>query len=134
MPYKIYMQIHNNKMVSLCLQDEPVKFINKPRGTVGLTPTLTGDLELSCEVSSASAVVVWKRGQVEIKEDQRASMVSKGTQRRLIIKKAKKTDEGQYSCETATDKVTFQVKIKGKNTCVLLLLIGFKYTHMNYFI
>ncbi|KAG7270983.1 hypothetical protein CRUP_014582, partial [Coryphaenoides rupestris] len=64
---------------------------------VGLTPTLTGDLELSCEVSSASAVVVWKKDQLEITEDQRASMVSKGTQRRLIIKKAKKTDEGQYS-------------------------------------
>lgn len=111
-----------------------MKFLNKARGTVRLTPALTGDLELSCEVSSASAVVVWKKDQVEITEDERASMVSQGTQRRLIIKKAKKTDEGQYSCETATDKVTFQVKIKGKNMCVLMLLIGLKCKHFNYFI
>ncbi|CAL8345067.1 unnamed protein product [Merluccius merluccius] len=98
--------------LQLALKDEPVKFINKPRGAVGMTQTLTGDLELSCEVSSATAVVVWKKDRVEITEDQRTSMVSKGTQHRLIIKKAKKTDEGQYTCEMAGDKVTFQVKIK----------------------
>ncbi|KAJ3594699.1 hypothetical protein NHX12_004006 [Muraenolepis orangiensis] len=98
--------------LQLALKDEPVKFLNKPRGTVGMTTTLTGDLELSCEVSSANAVVVWKKDKVEITEDQRASMVSKGTQRRLIIKNAKKLDEGQYSCETAREKVTFQVKVK----------------------
>ena len=75
--------------------------------------TLTGDLDLSCEVSIASAVVAWKKDQVEIQEDQRTSMASKGTQRRLIIKSAKKTDGGHYSCEVAGDKVTFHVKIKG---------------------
>lgn len=81
---------------------------------MGLTPSLKGDLELTCEVSPASAVVVWKKDQVELTEDQRIIIISKGTQRKLIIKSAKKSDEGQYSCETAADKVTFQVKIKGK--------------------
>lgn len=100
------------------LQDEPAKFLNKARGTMGMSSLLKGDLELSCEVSPASAVVVWRKDQVEIAEDQRTSFVSKGTQRKLIIKNAKKSDEGHYSCETATDKVTFQVKIKGKNLCL----------------
>uniref|UniRef100_A0A8C3GCI7 Obscurin n=1 Tax=Cyclopterus lumpus TaxID=8103 RepID=A0A8C3GCI7_CYCLU len=45
-------------------------------------------------------------------KDQRTAFVSKGTQRKLVIKNAKKRDEGHYSCETAADKVTFQVKIK----------------------
>ncbi|XP_030218590.1 obscurin isoform X2 [Gadus morhua] len=98
--------------LQLALKDEPVKFINKPRGTMGMMSTLTGDLDLSCEVSSASATVAWKKDQVEIHEDQRTSMTSKGTQRRLIIKSAKKTDGGHYSCEVAGDKVTFHVKIK----------------------
>lgn len=84
---------------------------------MGMSSLLKGDLELSCEVSPASAVVVWRKDQVEITEDQRTSFVSKGTQRKLIIKNAKKNDEGHYSCETATDKVTFQVKIKGENLC-----------------
>ncbi|XP_036940159.1 obscurin-like isoform X8 [Acanthopagrus latus] len=98
--------------VQLCLKDEPAKFLNKARGTVGMSSSLKGDLELSCEVSSASAAVVWKRDQVVITEDQRTSFISKGTQRKLIIKGAKKSDEGHYSCETGTDRVTFQVKIK----------------------
>lgn len=81
---------------------------------MGLASSLKGNLELSCEVSPASALVVWKKGQVEIIEDQRTTFISKGTQRKLVIQNAKKSDEGHYSCETATDKVTFQVKIKGK--------------------
>uniref|UniRef100_A0A3B5M9I4 Obscurin, cytoskeletal calmodulin and titin-interacting RhoGEF b n=1 Tax=Xiphophorus couchianus TaxID=32473 RepID=A0A3B5M9I4_9TELE len=91
---------------------EPAKFLNKARGPMGLSSSLKGDLELTCEVSSASAVVVWKKDKVEISEDQRTTIISKGTQRKLIIKSAKKNDEGYYSCETAADKVTFHVKIK----------------------
>lgn len=86
---------------------------------MGLSSSLKGDLELSCEVSLASAAVVWKKDQVEITEDQRTGIISKGTQRKLIIKNAKKSDEGHYSCETAADKVTFQVKIKGKLVILL---------------
>ncbi|XP_008304383.1 obscurin-like, partial [Stegastes partitus] len=98
--------------MQLTLKDEPAKFLNKARGTMGMSSSLKGDLELSCEVSPASAVVVWRKDQVEITEDQRTTFVSKGTQRKVVIKSAKKSDEGHYSCETAADKVTFQVKIK----------------------
>ncbi|XP_057712682.1 obscurin [Corythoichthys intestinalis] len=98
--------------IQLSLKDEPAKFLNKPRGPMGLLSSLKGDLELSCEVSPASTSVVWRKDQMEIFEDQRTTIISKGTQRKLTIKNAKKSDEGHYSCETATDKVTFQVKIK----------------------
>lgn len=87
---------------------------------MGLASSLKGDLELSCDVTPASAHVVWRKDQVEITEDQRTTFISKGTQRKLIIKNAKKSDEGHYSCETATDKVTFQVKIKGKTVIIFL--------------
>ncbi|MEQ2257772.1 hypothetical protein ILYODFUR_038135, partial [Ilyodon furcidens] len=98
--------------IQLTLKDEPAKFLNKARGPMGLSSSLKGDLELSCEVSSASAAVMWRKDKVEISEDQRTTIISKGTQRKLIIKSAKKNDEGYYSCETAADKVTFHVKIK----------------------
>ncbi|XP_077471288.1 obscurin [Stigmatopora argus] len=98
--------------IQLTLKDEPAKFLNKPRGPMGLLSSLKGDLELSCEVSPASTAVVWRKEQMEIFQDQRTTIISKGIQRKLIIKNAKKSDEGHYSCETATDKVTFQVKIK----------------------
>lgn len=100
-------------------QDE-AKFLNKARGPMGLASSLKGDLELSCDVTPASALVVWRKDQVEITEDQRTTFISKGTQRKLIIKDAKKSDEGHYSCETAADKVTFQVKIKGKTVISFL--------------
>lgn len=87
---------------------------------MGLASSLKGDLELSCDVTPASALVVWRKDQVEITEDQRTTFISKGTQRKLIIKNAKKSDEGHYCCETATDKVTFQVKIKGKTVIIFL--------------
>uniref|UniRef100_A0A8C5DBL6 Obscurin n=1 Tax=Gouania willdenowi TaxID=441366 RepID=A0A8C5DBL6_GOUWI len=48
------------------------------------------DVELSCEVSAANASVLWRKDLVEISEDQRTSFVSKGTQRKLIIRNAKK--------------------------------------------
>ncbi|KAM3604079.1 uncharacterized protein V6R79_006069 [Siganus canaliculatus] len=102
--------------LNLTLKDEPAKFLNKARGPMGMSSSLKGDLELTCEVSPASAAVVWRKDQVQIIEDQRTSFISKGTQRKLIIKNAKKNDEGHYSCETATDKVTFQVKIKESQT------------------
>eukprot|EP00063_Salmo_salar_P071855 XP_014046690.1 PREDICTED: obscurin-like isoform X7 [Salmo salar] len=109
----IYECVLNEDRMSLqlSLKDE-AKFLNKPRGPIGVAPALNGDLELSCEVSSASAVVVWRKDQTLVTEDQTTTIVSKGTQRRLVIKNAKKSDEGHYSCETVEDKVTFQVKIK----------------------
>ncbi|XP_036822867.1 obscurin isoform X8 [Oncorhynchus mykiss] len=109
----IYECVLNEDRMSLqlSLKDE-AKFLNKPRGPMEVAPALSGDLELNCEVSSASAVVVWRKDQTLVTEDQRTTVVSKGTQRRLVIKNAKKSDEGHYSCETVEDKVTFQVKIK----------------------
>ncbi|XP_071349021.1 obscurin isoform X11 [Trachinotus anak] len=105
--------------LQLTLKDEPAKFLNKARGPMGLSSSLKGDLELSCEVSPATAAVVWRKDQVEITEDQRTNIICKGTQRKLIIKNAKKSDEGHYSCETAADKVTFHVKIKEAQTQAL---------------
>ncbi|XP_051944300.1 obscurin isoform X4 [Hippocampus zosterae] len=102
----------DNISMRLTLKDEPAKFLNKPRGPMGLLSSLKGDLELSCDVSPASTAVTWKKDQLEIFEDQRTTIISKGTQRKLSIKNAKKSDEGHYCCETATDKITFQVKIK----------------------
>nr|XP_046215648.1 obscurin isoform X8 [Oncorhynchus gorbuscha] len=109
----IYECVLNEDRMSLqlSLKDE-AKFLNKPRGPMEVAPALSGDLELNCEVSSASGVVVWRKDQTLVTEDQRTTVVSKGTQRRLVIKNAKKSDEGHYSCETVEDKVTFQVRIK----------------------
>lgn len=96
------------------LTEEPAKFVNKPRAQPQESDALMGDVVLSCEVASSGTTVVWKKDQKEITEDKRTTFVSQGTQRKLIIKGAKQSDEGRYSCETPEDKMTFLVKIKGK--------------------
>ncbi|XP_048102100.1 obscurin isoform X11 [Alosa alosa] len=95
----------------VALKDEPGRFVNKSKSE-GAAMKLSGDVELSCEVSTNDTAVIWKKEQKELKEDQRTSMFSQGTKRKLVIKNAKSSDEGHYSCETAEDKVTFQVNIK----------------------
>ncbi|KAK7118675.1 hypothetical protein R3I94_022238 [Phoxinus phoxinus] len=98
--------------VQLTLKEEPTKFVNKPRAQPQESDALVGDVVLSCEVASPGTAVVWKKEQIEITEDKRTSFMSQGTQRKLVIRGAKQSDEGHYSCETAEDKMTFKVKIK----------------------
>lgn len=102
-------------LLALGLLEEPGKFVRKSKGGApGVSASLSDDLVLTCEVTSADTVVVWKKGHVKVEQDQRTALISEGTQRRLVIRHAKQSDEGLYSCESATDKMTFQVKIKGE--------------------
>ncbi|XP_017322293.1 obscurin isoform X6 [Ictalurus punctatus] len=98
--------------IQLAIKEEAAKFVNKPK-TQPLEVSLSmGDVALSCEVASPTTTVVWKKEHKEIAEDNRVTLVSQGTQRKLVIKGAKQSDEGHYSCETVEDKVTFRVKIQ----------------------
>ncbi|XP_028831503.1 obscurin isoform X13 [Denticeps clupeoides] len=97
--------------MQVALKDEPGKFV-KTKAQGGATVRLSGDVELTCEVSTHDTQVVWKKEQQELKEDQRTSFVSEGVLRKLIIRSANQSDEGHYLCETSEDKMTFHVKIK----------------------
>uniref|UniRef100_A0A8C0EGA4 Obscurin, cytoskeletal calmodulin and titin-interacting RhoGEF n=1 Tax=Bubo bubo TaxID=30461 RepID=A0A8C0EGA4_BUBBB len=72
------------------------------------------NLELVCEVSAASGAVVWKKNEIEVKQDQRTTVISQGTHRKLIIKKVTQQDQGKYTCEMKDDRTTFQVKVRGE--------------------
>ncbi|KAG5842162.1 hypothetical protein ANANG_G00174720 [Anguilla anguilla] len=98
--------------LQLALKEDPSKLVNKLKGGSTVKSQLMGDLELSCEVPSAASVVVWKKDQVELKEDQRTTFISQGTMRKLRIKRIKQEDEGLYTCESTGDKMTFRVKVK----------------------
>ncbi|XP_046703831.1 obscurin [Silurus meridionalis] len=98
--------------IQLAIKEEAAKFVNKPKTQpLEVSPSMV-DVELSCEVESPTTTVVWKKEHKEIAEDNRVTFVSQGTQRKLVIKGAKQSDEGHYSCETVEDKVTFRVKIQ----------------------
>lgn len=65
-------------------------------------------------MSAASGAVVWKKDQTEVKQDQRTTIISQGTHRKLVVKNVTLKDQGSYSCETKDDKATFQVKVRGE--------------------
>uniref|UniRef100_A0A8V1A9E9 non-specific serine/threonine protein kinase n=1 Tax=Gallus gallus TaxID=9031 RepID=A0A8V1A9E9_CHICK len=98
----------------LKVSDEAINFVNKPKTTPEITVSPSEDLELVCEVSAASGAVVWKKDQTEVKQDQRTTIISQGTHRKLVVKNVTLKDQGSYSCETKDDKATFQVKVREK--------------------
>ncbi|XP_074757193.1 obscurin isoform X8 [Athene noctua] len=96
----------------LKVSDEAVTFVNKPKTTPEVSVSPSENLELVCEVSAASGAVVWKKNQIEVKQDQRTTVISQGTHRKLIVKKVTQQDQGKYTCEMKDDKITFQVKVR----------------------
>lgn len=80
----------------------------------GISVRLSEKFELICEVSSEHDSVVWKKGQKEIRPDERTMYTFQGTQRKLIVRDARRQDEGVYTCETKDDKITFHVEVKGE--------------------
>uniref|UniRef100_A0A669QNP8 Obscurin n=1 Tax=Phasianus colchicus TaxID=9054 RepID=A0A669QNP8_PHACC len=113
---------------------EAVNFVNKPKTTPEISVSPSEDLELVCEVSAASGAVMWKKDQTEIKQDQRTTIISQGTHRKLIVKNVTLKDQGSYSCETKDDKATFQVKVRGEKMlgipeikeCFILCVLNLK--------
>ncbi|XP_009960153.1 PREDICTED: obscurin-like, partial [Leptosomus discolor] len=99
-------------LFDLKVSDDAVNFVNKPKTTPEISVSPSENLELACEVSAASGAVVWKKDQTEVKQDQRTTVISQGTHRKLIIKKVTQQDQGSYTCETKDDKTTFQVKVR----------------------
>uniref|UniRef100_G1KFS2 Obscurin, cytoskeletal calmodulin and titin-interacting RhoGEF n=1 Tax=Anolis carolinensis TaxID=28377 RepID=G1KFS2_ANOCA len=93
--------------------DEVANFAND--SVPGISVKLSEKFELVCEVSSITEGVIWKKGKKDIKPDQRVTFAAEGLQRKLVVKSAVKQDEGIYSCETMSDKLTFQVEVKGEH-------------------
>lgn len=70
---------------------------------------------LTTMVTTEHADVSWFRNGVQLKEDNKYKMKREGLSHVLIIKSSEATDRGTYTCQTAEDKMEFQVQIKGKN-------------------
>ncbi|XP_058876960.1 obscurin-like [Acipenser ruthenus] len=97
---------------TLTMTEEAAKFVDEQRSPVEVSASPSEILELSCEVSSPGGVVMWRKEQTEVKQDQTTTLTSQGMQHKLVIKNARQSDQGQYTCGTAEDKVAFHVKVK----------------------
>ncbi|XP_025833492.1 twitchin isoform X4 [Agrilus planipennis] len=75
------------------------------------------DIVLACELDDASGDVKWFKGDQEIKpkEDKRFKITKDGRKRKLVIKDAKITDAGMYSCVTNADKTEAEIVVNYLN-------------------
>lgn len=72
------------------------------------------DIVLLCELDDAGGDVKWYKGDQEIKPDKRLRISKEGRKRKLVIKDAKVTDAGMYSCVSNADKTEAEIIVNCK--------------------
>jgi titin len=77
---------------------------------------------LQCEISKADAPVKWFKDGKEIKPSKNAVIKADGKKRMLILKKALKSDIGQYTCDCGTDQTSAKLDIEGKEISMTFTL------------
>ncbi|XP_044294009.1 obscurin-like protein 1 isoform X2 [Varanus komodoensis] len=68
-------------------------------------------LELSCQVSHATAPVRWFKDGLEVDETHNLLLQVEGAERRLVVLQTSAEDAGEYICETKDDSVSFDVRV-----------------------
>lgn len=73
------------------------------------------NVTLACELDDAGGEVHWYKNGEEIQLDKRVQAVKDGRKRKLVIKDAKVSDAGQYSCVSNADKTEAELIINYQN-------------------
>lgn len=69
---------------------------------------------LACELDDAAGEVKWFKNDEEIVPDKRVQVVKDGRKRKLVVKDAKVTDAGHYSCVSNADTTKAEIVINCK--------------------
>lgn len=69
------------------------------------------NITLLCELDDALGEVQWFKDGKEIKPEKRVQITKDGRKRKLVIKDAKVTDQGMYSCTTNADKTEAEILV-----------------------
>lgn len=72
-------------------------------------------LTLACELNDSRGDVKWFKGEEEIIPDKRIEIVADGRKRKIVIKDAKVSDAGQYSCVSNHDKTLADISVNYQN-------------------
>lgn len=96
----------------LCFIEYPYKFV-KVLKSQQLVEKDT--VTLACELDDAAGEVKWLKNNEEVQLDKRVTCVKDGRKRKLVIKDAKVTDAGQYSCVSNADKTQAEIVINYQN-------------------
>lgn len=72
------------------------------------------EVKLVCELSKAIADVKWFKDGKEITPSKNIAISTDGKKRILMVRKAEKTNIGEYTCDCGSDKTTAKLNIEGK--------------------
>ncbi|XP_023314705.1 twitchin isoform X11 [Trichogramma pretiosum] len=97
---------------TLSIIEYPYKFVKVLKHQ---TATEKETITLSCELDDAEGEVKWFKGEQEIVSDKRVQIKAEGRKRKLIIKDAKVTDAGMYSCVSNADKTEAELIVNYLN-------------------
>jgi Fibronectin type III domain/Immunoglobulin I-set domain/Immunoglobulin domain len=72
-------------------------------------------LTLACELNDSRGDVKWFKGEEELQGDKRIEIIKDGRKRKIIIKDAKVSDAGQFSCVSNADKTIADITVNYQN-------------------
>ncbi|XP_062979003.1 obscurin [Elgaria multicarinata webbii] len=84
-------------------------FANKEKVQEEIKAVLSENASLSCEVAQAKTEVKWSKDGKVITSGKKFKVEADGKSRRLIVQQVEKKDGGEYTCEAAGQKLTFNV-------------------------
>lgn len=73
------------------------------------------EVKLVCELSKATADVKWYKDGKEITPSKNIAINTDGRKRILTVRRAEKTNIGEYACDCGSDKTTAHLNIEGKD-------------------
>uniref|UniRef100_A0A3Q3DN76 Ig-like domain-containing protein n=1 Tax=Hippocampus comes TaxID=109280 RepID=A0A3Q3DN76_HIPCM len=92
------------------------KTLDSQEGTEGEKVTL------SCETSSPTCKVTWRKGSTLLSHGEKYSIDQSAAIHTLVIHKLRPEDSGEYSCDTGDKKSAATVTVKGKSDHVALCM------------
>ncbi|XP_010016327.1 PREDICTED: obscurin-like, partial [Nestor notabilis] len=88
-----------------------VVFTNKEKVQKEVKAALSENATLSCEVAQEKTDVKWYKEGKLITSSKKFKVESEGKSRRLVVGQLEKKDAGEYTCEAAGQKLTFQIHV-----------------------
>ncbi|XP_069815234.1 obscurin isoform X2 [Dendropsophus ebraccatus] len=92
-------------------EPEPA-FTNQDKVKKDVQAIATQSAILSCEVSQEKTEVKWYKDGKLITSSKKLRVETGGKFRRLVVEQVEKKDAGEYSCETAGQKINFKISVK----------------------
>ncbi|XP_048094821.1 obscurin-like protein 1 isoform X7 [Alosa alosa] len=97
-------------MFKVNVREPPVKIVF-PKEDVHLDRHVPEEIVLSCELSRPNASVTWFKDGQKLQESENIKLKTEGPYRRLKILRSGVEDSGEYVCDTADDRIFFQLNI-----------------------